>query len=630
MSADELRGAACPRWPSCCRRARGRSSLLVTREHAATFRAAPGARSSVAPPGLAQPGLAGRVDRHRLAGDDGERRAQRTCGCRARSLGAVRAVAATWRRRHERARVDPGFRRAAVHRGASGAGGCAVGRRGAHSAWGRRRAAAATRVARLRPTPWLLIAGFPAARDEELRPATWFSRARCAAPDAHHLLARPAPILAGMMRRGRSRSTWGRRFDASASCSARGRHCRAAARSPSTPSRPGSRPGSAGPRGPARVVDAPAARELHRPLDADRAARPLRRCAAHARSPDEWAAAARARGVRAGLAARLLRGVDRAVETVERALERLGPPLYVRRQIVHNAHVVASSSSAARLRRGARRGPAGRRSSSPRTASSPAVRMQAARARASTSSTPPARSSRRSTPRRGASPRGLGHRARRPRGHEEVEGTLGEAPARTHVVDQPRGGRHGCEVADPERVAYLTPDDARDRRHRRTSSPLRERFPRLSVRVRRHLLRDPEPPGRRARAPAELRRAPRRRLAQLVELAPPRGGGAARRLPARTHRPPARARADLAARARTRGDHRRRLGARGHRRPAVLAGARRARPWRGVGRRARRSSTRRRRVQASPPTSQPPEVKPMSVPVETVRPHRRIPRKARS
>src|SRR2546421_11671796 len=33
-------------------------------------------------------------------------------------------------------------------------------------------------------------------------------------------------------------------------------------------------------------------------------------------------------------------GVERAVETVERALRLYGPPVYVRRQIVHNAHVV--------------------------------------------------------------------------------------------------------------------------------------------------------------------------------------------------------------------------------------------------------------------------------------------------
>ena len=33
-------------------------------------------------------------------------------------------------------------------------------------------------------------------------------------------------------------------------------------------------------------------------------------------------------------------GVERAVETVERALEIYGPPVYVRKQIVHNTHVV--------------------------------------------------------------------------------------------------------------------------------------------------------------------------------------------------------------------------------------------------------------------------------------------------
>jgi 4-hydroxy-3-methylbut-2-en-1-yl diphosphate reductase len=33
-------------------------------------------------------------------------------------------------------------------------------------------------------------------------------------------------------------------------------------------------------------------------------------------------------------------GVDRAVDTVERALDLWGPPIYVRKQIVHNVHVV--------------------------------------------------------------------------------------------------------------------------------------------------------------------------------------------------------------------------------------------------------------------------------------------------
>src|ERR1700712_1014404 len=39
-------------------------------------------------------------------------------------------------------------------------------------------------------------------------------------------------------------------------------------------------------------------------------------------------------------------GVDRAVITVEKALEIYGPPVYVRKQIVHNAHVVATLEAA--------------------------------------------------------------------------------------------------------------------------------------------------------------------------------------------------------------------------------------------------------------------------------------------
>src|ERR1044071_592965 len=38
-------------------------------------------------------------------------------------------------------------------------------------------------------------------------------------------------------------------------------------------------------------------------------------------------------------------GVERAVETVELALEHYGPPVYVRKQIVHNLHVVRDLES---------------------------------------------------------------------------------------------------------------------------------------------------------------------------------------------------------------------------------------------------------------------------------------------
>jgi 4-hydroxy-3-methylbut-2-enyl diphosphate reductase len=39
-------------------------------------------------------------------------------------------------------------------------------------------------------------------------------------------------------------------------------------------------------------------------------------------------------------------GVDRAVETVERALEKHGAPVYVRHEIVHNVHVVETLAKA--------------------------------------------------------------------------------------------------------------------------------------------------------------------------------------------------------------------------------------------------------------------------------------------
>ena len=39
-------------------------------------------------------------------------------------------------------------------------------------------------------------------------------------------------------------------------------------------------------------------------------------------------------------------GVDRAVETVERTLEKHGPPVYVRHEIVHNRHVVETLAKA--------------------------------------------------------------------------------------------------------------------------------------------------------------------------------------------------------------------------------------------------------------------------------------------
>src|SRR5207237_117953 len=100
-------------------------------------------------------------------------------------------------------------------------------------------------------------------------------------------------------------------------------------------------------------------------------------------------------------------GVERAVETVERALEQNGAPVYVRKQIVHNTIVL------------------------------------------------------------------VGHA-----GHEEVEGTIGEAPERTVLVERVEDVAD-LAVPDPERVAYVTQTTLSVDETNEIVSALRERFPAL-------------------------------------------------------------------------------------------------------------------------------------------------------
>ena len=98
-------------------------------------------------------------------------------------------------------------------------------------------------------------------------------------------------------------------------------------------------------------------------------------------------------------------GVDRAVQTVEQALEIYGPPVYVRKEIVHNKHVVRGARQARRdLRRGGDRGARGRdgRVLRPRRGSERA--RQRRRPAACARSTRPVRWSPRSTSRRASSP----------------------------------------------------------------------------------------------------------------------------------------------------------------------------------------------------------------------------------
>ena len=149
-------------------------------------------------------------------------------------------------------------------------------------------------------------------------------------------------------------------------------------------------------------------------------------------------------------------GVDRAVQTVEHALDLYGEPVYVRKEIVHNKHVVASSRSAGRSSSSRRpRCPRARWSSSPPTASPRACTRTPPSAQLRTiDATCPLVTKVHVEARKFAEDGYtivlIGHE-----GHEEVEGTTGEAPEQTVLV-QTESDVDDLEVEDPDRIAYIT------------------------------------------------------------------------------------------------------------------------------------------------------------------------------
>jgi 4-hydroxy-3-methylbut-2-en-1-yl diphosphate reductase len=206
-----------------------------------------------------------------------------------------------------------------------------------------------------------------------------------------------------------------------------------------------------------RVVLDTAARELHRPLrtitGAATAYRALRRACALA---EEWTHALGSREVLLASPRASCAGVDRAVDIVRAALADRGAPIYVRKQIVHNAHVVGSLEAlGAVFVDEVDEVPDGATVIFSAHGVSPEVRLAAAaRGLDVIDATCPLVAKVHAEARRFADNEFdivlVGHE-----GHEEVEGTFGEAPGRTHVIASAEQVA-GLEVADPERVAYLT------------------------------------------------------------------------------------------------------------------------------------------------------------------------------
>ncbi len=172
-------------------------------------------------------------------------------------------------------------------------------------------------------------------------------------------------------------------------------------------------------------------------------------------------------------------GVDRAVVTVEKALDLYGAPVYVRKQIVHNKHVVADLES-----RGAifveelDEVPRGATVVFSAHGVSPAVHAQAAeRGLKTIDATCPLVTKVHHEAKRFAGSDYdillIGHE-----GHEEVEGTSGEAPDHIQLVQGPEDVA-GLVVRDPAKVAWLSQTTLSVDETMATVAAIRERFPLL-------------------------------------------------------------------------------------------------------------------------------------------------------
>jgi 4-hydroxy-3-methylbut-2-enyl diphosphate reductase len=174
-------------------------------------------------------------------------------------------------------------------------------------------------------------------------------------------------------------------------------------------------------------------------------------------------------------------GVDRAIEIVELALEVYGKPVYVRHEIVHNRHVVeALRSKGAVFTEDLAEIPEGSLVIFSAHGISPAVRSEASLRKLRTlDATCPlvtkVHVEALRCARDGYDVALVGHR-----GHVEVEGTLGHAPGRMHLIET-LADVEKLEVPDPTRLAVLTQTTLSVDDTREIVAALRARFPGVRV-----------------------------------------------------------------------------------------------------------------------------------------------------
>jgi 4-hydroxy-3-methylbut-2-enyl diphosphate reductase len=172
-------------------------------------------------------------------------------------------------------------------------------------------------------------------------------------------------------------------------------------------------------------------------------------------------------------------GVDRAVQTVERALELYGPPVYVRKEIVHNKHVVEQLRE-----RGAifveeeSQVPEGETVVFSAHGVAPSVHAGAAARELKTIDATCPLVTKVHVEAKKFAAQGytivlIGHE-----GHEEVEGTMGEAPDHIVLIETEEDVDR-LEVDDPDKIAYISQTTLSVDETTAIINKLRERFPNI-------------------------------------------------------------------------------------------------------------------------------------------------------
>jgi 4-hydroxy-3-methylbut-2-enyl diphosphate reductase len=174
-------------------------------------------------------------------------------------------------------------------------------------------------------------------------------------------------------------------------------------------------------------------------------------------------------------------GVDRAIETVELALQRFGPPIYVRHEIVHNRHVVNSlREKGAVFVDELSDVPRGERVIFSAHGVSPAIRKEAdERQLKAIDATCPlvtkVHTAAQRFAKQGTQIILIGHN-----GHVEVEGTMGEAPEKMSLVESTKDVED-LEIEDGVALACLTQTTLSVDDTREIKEALHQRFPKLGL-----------------------------------------------------------------------------------------------------------------------------------------------------